>query len=102
MPVIQRPPEKYSTAANMKMLLSSNIDEKRITYKLLIHVQYSGTFVIDLTKLANPDDIMSMHMDIRYKMAHTLMYLSVSMMKILGPAPGASGSNVYYLWHIHV
>ena len=56
MQVFERPPEKYSAAAIMK-ILSSNIDEKRITYKRPIQVQCSSMFVIDLTKLAHPNDM---------------------------------------------
>ena len=60
MPIFERPPV---CAAIMKILmLSSNIDEKRIAYKHPIQVQCSSTFVIDLTKLAHPND--EMHMDV--------------------------------------
>ena len=55
--MFERPPEKYSATAIMQILLSSNVNEEKIAYKRPIQVQCSSTFVIDLTKLAHPDDI---------------------------------------------
>ena len=56
-PVYERPPEKYSATAIMNILLSSSVDEEKIAYKRPIQVRRSSTFVIDLTKVAHPDDI---------------------------------------------
>lgn len=106
MPVFERPPEKYSAAMIMKTLLSSNINEKKIAYKRPIQVQYSSTFIIDLTKLAHPDDIKrdaygrwiqnGSHTDV-----FKCLYDEDGEVSIDKVAPGASGSDVYYLRRIH-
>ena len=54
--MFERPPEKYSATVIMKILLSS-VNEEKIAYKRPTQVQCSSTFVIDLTRLAHPDDI---------------------------------------------
>ena len=105
-PVYELPPEKYPAAAIMKILLSSNIDESRIAYKRPIKVQCSSTFVIDLTKLAHPDDIKrdaygrwiqnGSHTDV-----FKCFYDEDGEVSIDKAAPGATGSNVYYLRRIH-
>ena len=102
----ERPPEKYSATAIMKILLSSSVNEKQIAYKHPIQVQSSSTFVIDLTKLAHPDDIKrdaygrwvqnGSHTDI-----FRCSYYADGEIMIDKVAPGASGSNVYYLRRIH-
>ena len=100
--MFEKPPEKYSAAVIMKILLSSNIAEKMIAYKRPIQVQSSSTFVIDLTKLAHPDDIKrdaygrwiqnGSHTDV-----FKCFYGQDGEVTIDKAAPGASGSNVYYL-----
>ena len=106
--MFEKPPEKYSAAAIMKILLSSNVDEKTIAYKNKrpIQVQSSSTFVIDLTKLAHPDDIKrdaygrwiqnGSHTDV-----FKCFYGQDGEVSIDKAAPGASGFNVYYLRRIH-
>ena len=104
--MFEKPPEKYSAAAIMKILLSSNIDEKTIAYKRPIQVQSSSTFVIDLTKLAHPDDIKrdayghwiqnGSHTDV-----FKCFYGQDGEVSIDKTAPGALGSNVHYLQRIH-
>jgi hypothetical protein len=104
--VYEIPPEKYTAAAIMKTLLSKHIDEKRIAYKRPIQVQCSSTFVIDLTKLAHPDDIRrdayghwvqnGSHVDV-----FKCYYDKDGEVSIDRAAPGASGANVYYLRRIH-
>ena len=104
--MFEKPPEKYSAAVIMKILLSSNIDEKMIAYKRPIQVQSGGTFVIDLTKLAHPDDIKrdaygrwiqnGSHTDV-----FKYFYGQDGEVSIDKAAPDASGSNVYYLRRIH-
>ena len=104
--MFEKPPEKYSAAAIMKILLSSNIDEKTIAYKRPIQVQSSSTFVIDLTKLAHPDDIKrDAYGRLIQNGSHTdvfkCFYGQDGEVAIDKAAPGASGSNVYYLRWIH-
>ena len=80
--MFEKPPEKYSAAVIMKILLSSNIGEKMIAYKRPIQVQSSITFVIDLTKLAHPDDIKRDAYGRWIQNGYTLTYLSASMVKM--------------------
>ena len=103
--MFERPPEKYSATAIMKILLSS-VNEEKIAYKRPIQVRCSSTFVIDLTKLAHPDDIKrdaygrwvqnGSHTDV-----FRCSYDEDGEIFIEKVATGASGSNVYYLRRIH-
>ena len=99
----QRPPKKYSAAVIIIILLSSNIDEKRIAYKCPIQVQYSSTFVIDLTKLAHPVDIKRDAYGCWVQnVSHTDVFeCSYDKDVINKAAPGALCSNMYYLQQIH-
>ena len=104
--MFERPPEKYSAAVVMKILLSPNVKEEKIAYKRPIQVQCSSTFVIDLTKPAHPDDIKQdaygrwvqngSHIDV-----FKCFYDADGEISIEKVAPGASGYNVYYLRRIH-
>ena len=90
-----------SATAIMKILLSS-VNEEKIAYKRPIQVRCSSTFVIDLTKLAHPDDIKrdaygrwvqnGSHTDV-----FGCSYDEDGEIFIEKVAAGASGSNVYYL-----
>ena len=57
MPIFEKPPSKYSAMRIMKILLNQSLDERRVAYKRHVEIQSSSTFVVDLTKLAHPDDI---------------------------------------------
>ena len=105
-PIFERPPDKYSAMRIMKILLSSTMDENKIAYKQPIEVQRSSTFVVDLTKLAHPDDIKrdaygrwvqnGSHTDV-FKCS----YYEDGEVYSDKVAPGASGTDVYYLRRLH-
>ena len=90
----------------MKILLSQSLDEQRIAYKRPIEVQSSSTFVVDLTKLAHPDDIKKdSYGRWLHKGSHNdvfrCSYGKDGDVNIEKTAPGATGQNVYYLRRLH-
>ena len=56
-PVYEVPPEKYSAERVIKILLDPNIDKKKICNQRPLDIQSSGTFVVDLNSLKDPDDV---------------------------------------------
>ena len=77
-----------------------------MAYKRLIEVQSDSTFVIDLTKLAHPDDVKKdCYGSWLHKGSHTdvfrCSYDKDGEVTIEKAAPGASGSNVYFLRRLH-
>ena len=104
-PIFEKPPSKYSAMRIMKILLSQSLDEQRIAYKRPIEVQSSSTFVVDLTKLAHPDDIKDSHGRWLHKGSHNdvfrCSYGKNGDVSIEKAAPGATGQNVYYLRRLH-
>lgn len=56
-PVFEKPPAKYSAMRIMQILLNPSIDRNKIAQTRPMEVASTSTFVVDLTKLAHPDDI---------------------------------------------
>lgn len=89
----------------MEILLDQDIDEDRIVPKRPIQVSFSSTFVVDITKLAHPDDVKrdaygrwictGSHTDV-YKCC-----LDVDQTCIEKVAVGATGPNIYSLRRLH-
>ena len=61
MPIFEIPPPKYSAHQIMQILLDQNLDKEWITLKRPIDAPSSSTFVVDISKLARPDDIRDMY-----------------------------------------
>jgi hypothetical protein len=103
-PIYEKPPSKYSARRIMKILLSQSIDEQRIAYKRPIEVQSSSIFMVDLTKLAHPDDIKDSYGKWLQKGSHNVYRCSYGKkgeVSIEKAAPGATGHNVYNLRRLH-
>ena len=106
MPIFERPPSKYTAIRIMQILLSSTLDERKVATRRPIEVHQSSTFVIDLTKLAHPDDIKrdsygrwlqkGSHNDV-----FRCRYDEDGEVYIDKMAPGATGSDIYYLRRQH-
>ena len=56
-PIFELPPSKYYAFQIMEILLDPNIDENKIAKERPLQTQCSSTFVVDITRLAHPDDI---------------------------------------------
>lgn len=56
-PLYEVPPEKYSAERIIKILLDPHIDSSLICRGRPLNIESSGTFVIDLDSLEDPDDI---------------------------------------------
>ena len=104
--VFEIPPEKYSAYAIMHLLLDPNINENKITTRRPLECSFSALFVVDVSKLAHPDDIKK---DMYGKWLHSGLHTDVfrctysdsDNIYIEKAAPGASGDNVYYLRRLH-
>lgn len=105
-PIFEKPPSKYLAMRIMKILLNQSHDEQRVAYQRPVEVQSSSTFLVDLTKLAYPDDIKK---DSYGKWLHKGSHNDVFRcsydkngdVSIEKAAPGATGQNVYYLRRLH-
>ena len=101
-PIFERPPPKYSAYGIMKLLLDPNIDKSKIALKRPVGTTHNATFVVDLSKLDHPDDVKK---DNFGKWEHSGSHPEVfrclfgeqDSVTVEKCAPGASGSNVYYL-----
>ena len=104
--MFEKPPSKYSAMRIMKILLNQSLDEQRVAYKRPVEVQSSSTFVVDLTKLAHPNDIKrDSYGKWLHKGSHNdvfrCSYDKNGDVSIEKAAPGATGQNVYYLRRLH-
>ena len=90
----------------MEILLDPNIDGNKIAEQRPLQTQCSATFVVDVTHLAHPDDIKKdMYGKWLYKGSHTDVFRCTfdqdNKVCVEKAAPGASGSNIYYLRRLH-
>lgn len=100
-PIFERPPPKYSACKIMQILLNP-IDNQRIACKRPLEANGSCTYIVDVTKLAHPDDIKKdMYGKWHHKGSHTDYFMcsygpenDILVEKV---APGATGSNVFCL-----
>lgn len=98
-PIYERPPPKYSAYYIMKV---PNIDRSRVATGRPIGSTDSATFIVDLSKLQHPDDVKK---DVFGKWEHSgshpevfkCSFNDLDCVTVEKCAPGASGSNVYYL-----
>ncbi len=105
-PIYERPPPKYGAHQIMKILLNPKIDESRIATARPVQVSCSSTYVVDLPKLAHPDDIKKdMYGKWQHSGSHPEAFRcgfdEMNEVTIEKCAPGATGSNVYYLRRLH-
>lgn len=89
----------------MHILLNPSINEERIASRRPLDAPYSATFVVDVSKLAHPDDIKKdMYGKWIHKGSHTDVFICTydnDSINIEKAAVGASGNNVYYLRRLH-
>ena len=105
-PIYEKPPEKYSAYRIMQILLNPKINEQRIAMKRPLEAPFSSTFVVDVSKLAHPDDIKKdVYGKWLYSGSHSdvfiCSYSQDDKVSIERAAAGASGDNVYYLRRLH-
>lgn len=104
-PIFEKPPKKYSAYRIMEILLDPRIDEEKIACKRPLSAPFSSTFVVDVSKLAHPDDIKKdMYGKWLHSGSHTDVFLCSYQndeVNIEKAAQGASGTNVYYLRRLH-
>lgn len=105
-PIFEIPPPKYSAHQIVRILLDQNIDEGRIALKRPIDAPSSSTFVVDISKLAHPDDIKKdMYGKWLHSGSHTDVFICTynedDSVNIEKAANDASGNNVYYLRRLH-
>ena len=90
----------------MQILLNPSINQSKIAQTRPMEVTSTSTFVVDLTKLAHPDDIKrDAYGRWTHKGSHAdvfkCFYDGDEEVNIEKVAPGATGENVYYLRRLH-
>ena len=105
LPIFEHPPPKYSANRIMEILLNPNMNKSLVAHGRPIQVETSSTFVIDLTSLKHPDDVKKdMYGRWDYSGSHPEVFRcsfdQFDDVIIEKCAPGAAGSNVYYLRRI--
>ena len=89
----------------MWILLDPKLDKRKIAFKRPLTAPCSSSFVVDITKLAHPDDVKKdMYGKWLHSGSHTDVFCctyckdGVNIEKV---ASGAKGSNIYYLRRLH-
>ena len=55
--MFEGPPDKYSAYRIMSLLLDPKINENKIAARKPLEFSFSASYVVDVIKLAHPDDI---------------------------------------------
>ena len=105
-PVYEFPPPKYNAERILQILLDPAISTSKICSKRPVSISSSATFVIDLTKLADPEDIKNDNFGSwSYSGSHSTTYrVNVEddgYIRVEKCAPGATGADVVYLRRLH-
>ena len=105
-PVYEIPPPSYSAEQILRILLNPNIDGSKICHTRPTNVSKSSTFVVNITNLGHPDDIKKDSFGKwNHSGSHTVPFrasiLDDGYVDLEKCAPGASGSNVYYLRRLY-
>ena len=101
-PIFELPPVKYLAEDVLRILLDPKISEERITTERPARVDCSATFVVDISKLAHPDDIKhDAYGKWSYSGSHPVLF-HVKMgkggcVRIERCKPGTSGKDVVFL-----
>jgi len=104
--VYERPPPKYPAESILKILCCPSLPASRICTTLPTHITSSATYVIDVTKLANPDDVKK---DIFGVWSHSGSHPQACKVHVEEDGyvnvekcdPGAKGDDDVYLRHLH-
>ena len=100
------PLDKYSAYGIMSLLLDPKINENKIAARRPLESSFSASYVVDVSKLAHPDDIKK---DMYGKWIHSgshddvfkCTYRDDDSVYIEKAALGASGDNIFYLRRLH-
>ena len=104
-PVYEVPPPKYSAERILRILLDPTISSK-VCSKRPVSITSSATFVIDITKLADPEDVKNDNFGSwSHSGSHPTTYrVNVEedgYVRVEKCAPGATGADVVYLRRLH-
>lgn len=102
----EHPPIKYSAETVLKILLDPNINSSKICTTRPIIIKRSSTFVVDITKLAHPNDIKSDNFGVwTHSGSHPLVFkvrvMDDGYVQVDKAAVGASGNDIVYLRRLH-
>ena len=105
-PVFETPPTAYTAEGILRILLDPQLKQCRICQERPTSVTRSATFVVDVTKLHHPDDIKKDTFGKwNHSGSHTIPFHihigSDDDISIEKCAPGATGSDIYYLRRLH-
>ena len=102
----ETPPHKYPAESVLMILLDKSIPDHRICAKRPLNITRSATYVVDITKLAHPDDVKQDNFGVwTHSGSHTNFFkLYVDddgEVDIERCASGATGNNVVSLRRLH-
>ena len=91
----------------MWILLDPKLDARKIAFKRPLTAPFSSSYVVDVSKLAHPDDVKK---DMHGKWLHSGPHIDIFIctyskdkdsIHIEKTTPGARGDNAYYLRRLH-
>ena len=102
----ETPPHKYPAESVLSILLDKAIPAHKSCSKRPLNITTSATYVVDVSKLAHPDNVKQDSFGIwKHSGSHTQLFKvyvdddgEVDVEKC---APGASGDNIVLLRHLH-
>ena len=105
-PVYEAPPPKYSAERILRILLDPAIAPSKVCSKRPVSITSSATYVIDITKLADPEDVKNDNFGSwSHSGSHPTTYrVNVQedgYIRVEKCAPGATGADVVYLRRLH-
>ena len=105
-PVYEKPPPKYAAERILQILLDPPIPASRICSERPACVEESSTYVINITKLADPEDVKNDNFGSwNHSGSHSTTYKvhvnKDGYVNVEKCAPGASGADVVYLRRLH-
>ena len=106
MPVYEVPPPKYAAETVLTILLNPDLDLTKVCCSQPVSVTSSSTFIVDLSKLAHPDDVKTDIFGIWNHSGSHPQCFKVNVkedgyVSVVKCAPGASGDNVVYMRRLH-
>ena len=106
-PVYEFPPPKYSAEGVIRILLNPDLDKSKVCTIRPTVVSISSTFVVDISKLAHPDDVKNDNFGIwSHSGSHPQAFrvtfdAADNFMQIEKCVAGVTGSDVVYLRRLH-
>ena len=106
-PVYEFPPLKYFAEHVIHILLDPHLDMSKVCACRPTNVSVSSTFIVDISKLAHPDDVKNDNFGVWIHSGSHSQSFKVNIdaeddyIRVEKCATGATGRNVVYLQRLH-